>query len=702
MKKHFVYLTIVFFCSLSYLSVGQQQSNVLKSLQEIQGLPVKERLQATADLITDAAITSSGDELYEYLEEGIQTAREESLTEELAQLLFDKGVYLVLKEAKTYEALTAYQEALDIFRRTGNDEMQVIIARFMGNIYKDRGRLKEALTYYLSALKEAEKIGDKTQQARSLGSIGLIYKNQEKYTTALEYFEKALTALDGQDDKQAVAITYNNMGTCESKLGNHGKALEFFNKALEMDKQNGDEYGVAYDHFAIAEVYSKQGKYNEALKNISTGTKLFQKFDDTASLLACRILQSQIYRGIGLNDKSLALLKIAADSAELLGMRPLLKQAYEETYKVYEELGATAQAYTYYKKYINIKDSIASLEVSASIDKLQNEYNAEKRAKEIDRLRIEAALNQAEIDQQKQLAIFTAFGIGLLLILLVVIYGRYRIKQQANEDLEAHQKIIEDSNEKMMGSIRYGSRIQNALVKASESLEIAFPDSFILLKPKDVVTGDFYWYVNRGDEQIIAAIDCTGHGVPGAFMTVFGYSLLNKIVNNDGVTEPSQILALLGIEVMNLFQTQEEDQVIQDGMDMALVKINQREKKLYFAGASRPMILQNAKGQQLIKGDRIGLGGTKLMERGKPFTTFTYEYEKGDAFYIFSDGYADQFGGTSNKKFMSKNFRSLLNDIQGLPMKEQEQRLETVIQEWMEEGGEKQTDDMIVIGVSLP
>ncbi len=356
----------------------------------------------------------------------------------------------------------------------------------------------------------------------------------------------------------------------------------------------------------------------------------------------------------------------------------------------------TVLAYKYYKEFISVKDSITNSQISESIENLRNSFEVQQKAEQIEALEIEKAKER----KLKNLLLFVSiFGAIISLGFIFSMWNRYKIKQKANEELEEKNKLVASINEKMTGSIRYGRRIQKALLASGDQLSNRFPESFIFLKPKDIVTGDFYWYADRGDEQIIAAIDCTGHGVPGAFMTVFGYSLLNKIVNNDKITEPSEILEALGLEVMRLFQTKDEGQIIQDGMDMALVKINRATKELQYAGANRPMVLHTKDGQQYVREDKVGLGGKTMIQRGKSFNTHTHNYETGDTFYIFSDGFQDQFGRPEGRKFMSKRFRTLLDDIQPLSMRAQEEELNKVLRDWM--GEEKQTDDMIVIGVRL-
>ena len=683
---------------------AQNSQVIFDSLERIREQSVDQYLNDVENFVDEQTIAVLGDSTGILLKEAIRTARSRSKERELAGLLVDMGTFQVIRESNTYQALNSYQEALDLYQELGDVAEQVSVGRLIGNIYKDKGRLEQAISYYLEALKNAEELGDRSEQARSLGSIGLIHRNQEKNTEALEYFQKALDILqsmpEGEKDWNAIATTYSNMGACESDLGDYDQGIGYFEKALEIDRNQDNDYGVAFDQFSIAESFLHVGKYEEGLKRVNQAIEIFNEFEDAAGLISCELIQGQLYHEIGQSAKALELLQTATEQAQQLEMLPLVKNGYEHLYQTFEDLNNTPKAYKYYRKYIAAKDSIASAEVASSIDKLKSEYDAEKKAIEIKQLRAQARLKQTQIDKQEQFTALIIVGIILLLLLLGVIYGRYQIKQEANKELEQKQKIIEKSNEKITASIRYGSRIQNALITASAPMEQSLPDSFTFLKPRDIVTGDFYWYVNRGDEQILAAIDCTGHGVPGAFMTVFGYSLLNKIVNNDGVEEPSQILALLGLEVMKLFQTQDEDQVIQDGMDMALVKVNQSEKKLYFAGANRPLLLHNKEGQHRIKGDRVGLGGTNMMERGKPFNTFEYDYEPGDTFYVFSDGFPDQFGGPEGRKFMSKKFRELLKDIQHLSMNAQRKKLDLVLSEW--KGDKSQTDDIIVIGVRLP
>ncbi|MGB0524720.1 MAG: tetratricopeptide repeat protein [Flammeovirgaceae bacterium] len=702
------YLIFFFFFSLLTHLNGQSIEEIEAKISEVQGDKKAKTILSLLDDNFGTYVTEDSAKTHQYILTAIELARQSNNQEILADAYLNLSQFYEYYPGFDTNELEAALKSLEIFNSINNEAQIGRLSVIIGNIYKDQGNLPDALKYYLDAKPIFEKTGDKQYEAIVLGSIGLIYLNENKYNSALDYFQEALDilladSLENNRSYEEIAITYTNMGRCEAELGNYNKAMDYFIRAKKIDEDMEDDYGVAFDYFAIAEVLEKQNSNHSALKYVTSAIERFEEVGDNSSIIACRILEGKLYRKMRLYDQALEQLTQAVQQAKHDNTKPFEREGYEELSKLYEVMGDIPKAFETYKQYIAVKDSITSSEVSAAIEKLRNSYEVKEKAKENERLQKEIINEQLRREEEKnkrnQLTAFSLIGGVLLITLLLVIFSRYKLKQKANDELEQKNKIIAYSNEKITGSIRYGRRIQKALLAAGEPIELAFPDSFVFLKPKDIVSGDFFWYVNRGEEQIIAAIDCTGHGVPGAFMTVFGYSLLNKIVNGDGVTDPSQILALLGLEVMKLFQTKEEDQIIQDGMDMALCKIDQKNKQLHFAGANRPLLLYNKEGQHYIKGDKVGLGGKIMLERGKPFNTHTFNYETDDTFYIFSDGYQDQFGGPDGKKFMSKRFRKYLADIQPYSMQDQAHMLETHIQEWMI--NEKQTDDMIIIGIRL-
>jgi serine phosphatase RsbU (regulator of sigma subunit) len=253
---------------------------------------------------------------------------------------------------------------------------------------------------------------------------------------------------------------------------------------------------------------------------------------------------------------------------------------------------------------------------------------------------------------------------------------------------------IEEKNRDITASIRYAERIQRAMLPREDS----FHDTFVLYMPKDIVSGDFYWMYDNGDLQFIAACDCTGHGVPGAFMSIIGHNSLNKVVREYGIIRPGAILDQLNIEVVKALM-QRHEETINDGMDLALIAFNRKKFTLEFAGAYNPLYVVR-KGELLTyKGDRFPIGMSWAQSK-KTFENQIINVQPGDMLYMSSDGYADQFGTREGKKYKSGNVKKLLTEIWDLPVNEQRDRLKKEIMEW--KGNLPQVDDIMLIGTRIP
>ena len=265
-----------------------------------------------------------------------------------------------------------------------------------------------------------------------------------------------------------------------------------------------------------------------------------------------------------------------------------------------------------------------------------------------------------------------------------------------NDTLTETLETIEEQRDEILSSIQYAQRIQASILPRDDYFQKLLSEHFILFKPRDVVSGDFYWLAESNSKIVLTAVDCTGHGVPGAFMSMVGNDLLNAIVKDKHISKANEILTQLHKNVRLALQ-QKETQT-NDGMDMALVSIDLKNKILEFAGAKNPLIyIQNGELHQ-IKGDIMGIGGVQ-QERERVFTAHEIDISKPTTFYLFSDGYQDQFGGKKGRKFMTKRFRELLFDIHKKPMQEQKSILETTLKDWR--GKEEQVDDILVIGVKI-
>ncbi|MFI5164173.1 MAG: SpoIIE family protein phosphatase [Bacteroidia bacterium] len=277
----------------------------------------------------------------------------------------------------------------------------------------------------------------------------------------------------------------------------------------------------------------------------------------------------------------------------------------------------------------------------------------------------------------------------------ILIYARdIRERLRMEKDIRDKNKIIEEKNKDITDSINYAKRIQKAILSGKEEMKNIFPDSFILFKPKDIVSGDFYWFSHRGNTIFIAAADCTGHGVPGGFMSMVANSFLNEIVNEKNIHEPDKILNALREKIIKALRQKDEVMETKDGLDIALCSV--RENILQFSGANNPVwLIRNGELKELSP-DKQPIG---LHPNPKPFTIQSEPLQKGDVIYLFSDGYADQFGGPKKKKFMYRNFSGLILSVHRKTMDEQKKDLDKAIEDW--KGNLEQIDDILVIGIRI-
>lgn len=304
-------------------------------------------------------------------------------------------------------------------------------------------------------------------------------------------------------------------------------------------------------------------------------------------------------------------------------------------------------------------------------------------------------LQDSKILIQEQLLFVSIFTLVLVLILLLVVYKYYKEKKKT-------YTLLETTNRNVFDSISYARRIQQSILTEEKEIKRYLPDSFIYYKPKDIVSGDFYWFSHHDEKLIIAAIDCTGHGVPGAFMSLIGNTLLHEIIMEKQLFDPGLILKHLNRGVLKALHQNKEDAICRDGMEMSLCVIDKGQNTIQYAGAKNPVYIVNNKVLSIIKANIQSIGGRNLLSNKEPnveFLTHTIPLQKDTCIYLFSDGYMDQFGGDLNTKFNNARFRQLLLNIQHLDMEKQKERLDETFQVWKGKG--QQIDDILVIGIRL-
>ena len=571
---------------------------------------------------------------------------------------------------------------------------------WLGYLYEKKGNTPLALEYNHKSLDLTIKIKDKKSEATILNNIGLIYQNKQDYDLAMEYFFKSLDIRKEIDDKGGIALAYINIGHYYKNHDDINIGLEYFSKALKSYTELGDERGKSYAYNNIGIIYEKKNEFKTALEYYNKSLTIGEETQDINGIIysLIQISSINIIQGdlITAEQNSLRSLQLAKE----IGYVKEIKISAIKLLTIYEKMGKGMQALEMHKLYITMRDSLNNQATQKALAQQQAKYEYENQ-KAIDDLQYEKqiALEKEAKSRQKVITYFIASGLALVVVFLVFVFNRLRITKQQKKTIEnqkqivEHQKAeVEEAHQEIQDSIAYAKRIQSAILPPIKLVKEYLKESFILYKPKDVVAGDFYWLEHKDNKVLFAAADCTGHGVPGAMVSVVCNNALNRSVREHGLIEPGEILTKTREIVIQEFEKSEED--VKDGMDIALCSLE--GKKLKYAGAHNPLwIIRNG---EIIetKANKQPIG---QFDNPEPYTTYSFDLEQGDSIYIFSDGYVDQFGGEKGKKFKPRAFRELLLSIQSKPMDEQKTIIDEAFETWRDDL--EQVDDVCVIGVRV-
>ncbi len=662
-----------------------------------------------------------------------------------------------------------FTKAEKYYLKTKNNEKLSEIYKNIGFAYETDGDYGNAGKFYLKALKTIETLNNNIELARILNNIGSVYFKQEQYTGALKYWNRALIKVKQLNYDKGISILLMNIGNVYLAKYNKNDSTSFhylddaethYSNSLEIAQQTNDSSTIYL-------VYNNIGNLYKTKKDISKSLLFYKKALRIANKLNNSFNQVEVLSNIGdifsdnkKYNKAIESLKKAEKIALENKYYSLLENIYFNYSYAYERLNNFKNAYSYQNKYVNLRDSLKNDDIAKSFAKNEKKYNYEKREKENEKLKITNQLQEEKNTKQRLFLIASIVGLLLLSFLAIAILRGYRQKRRANELLEKQKTQILDKNTELVHlneeislqrdeieaqrdlvstqknqiehihtevthSIKYAQRIQTSILPKKQILDNNFTDSFILFKPKDVVSGDFYWFTQMDDITIATAADCTGHGVPGAFMSMLGVSFLKEIVNKEYITNTGLILKKLRKEIINALQQKGETGEQKDGMDMALIAFNHKTKILQFSGANNPVYIvsdelnilsegtevktflneNNEKGKNLyeIKPDKMPIAIYLKMDK---FKTHEIQLKGGDMVYMSSDGYADQFGGPKGKKLKYKPFKRLLLENSCKNLEFQHNELDKYIENWKaytDENGEiyEQVDDICVVGLKI-
>jgi serine phosphatase RsbU (regulator of sigma subunit) len=596
-------------------------------------------------------------------------------------------------------------KAIELSGKLGYVKGKAYAYNSLGDAFWYHADYIKAQDNYFKAYRINDSLKDQEGIANSLYNIGWIICLQQKNGKEIGYLYRSLAIYEKLGDVSGVTKLCNALGGyfgekhATSKLKpDFDSSLSYYNKAISFLKANGitkQSYGIFYG--SMGDLMAQLGDYKSAKYYGDTYLDLIRKNGDSATYYVSLASVANYELHLGNTDKAISMYEEAKEFAEKNDVKNVQQVVYDGLYECYETKGDVPNAFIYYKKAKIMQDTLNKQLFSASITDIQNSFEIEKREASIKQLQQANEIQELKAKQNK----FILLGVGIVLMIIMVIayllYKRNQEKYAANLLLQEQNAIISQKKQEIEQSIQYAKGIQNALLPSIKEIKSVFPEGFIYYQPKDVVSGDFYWFHKLGDHFYLVAADCTGHGVPGALMSIVSMDKIGQGIFEKKLSEPKDILRFLNVEIKNSLKQHDDESKQRDGLDLALIRINIKTARVDFSAANRPLYIVSAGKITEYKADKVAIAGFTPDEHD--FKQISLEMKKGDCLYMSTDGYADQFGGTESKKFMTRNFKSLLEKIHNLDMNSQERELINSHLTW--KGNYEQVDDILVVGIKV-
>ncbi|HWY13159.1 MAG TPA: tetratricopeptide repeat protein [Bacteroidia bacterium] len=659
---------LLIICGMFFLCEAQAQNRKTDSLVQLLKTQ-KEDTNRINTLIQISRAIRKADPVgaMNYISEGLTLSEKLGSKKGIVKFNTIKGnVYSVT--GKNDSALICYNLALKLAEEINSKVVMCTINNNIGLIYFNRGDYNKSLEYTKKVLEESSKTGEKLLHARALSNIASCYEQTKDYKTAIDFNLEGIKEFEAIHEK-GISYIYGNTANLYSLVNDQVKAESYANKALDISLEEGDKMIESLSYNVLAAINNKKGNYAKA-----------EKYAKKANVLSKEIQSKEF-----------------------------MKLDYQLLSEIFENKHDYKTALEYHKLFSGIQDSLYNDENLKQVMQMQQLFETEKKEKEIFLLTKEKQLQEVELEKKaeqlnknKIVTYSIAGGSLLVFLLLVVVYSRYQLKQKANKQLEEQKKEIIGQrdeislkNKEITDSINYAKKIQDALLPSREQLSALFPESFVLHLPKDIVSGDFFWIEVKEGQKMIAVADCTGHGVPGGFMSVLGMEKLYEAAQS--CNGPAQMLKYLNVFIKKALQQNNEEANSRDGMDIILCSIDESSQTLNYSGANRPLWIVEQQKITEISPDKTAIGGHTSGEY--EFKSNEIKLNKGSMVYLFSDGFADQFGGENKKKLMTKRFKELIVKASALPIKDQEKFFNKYFNEW--KGALEQIDDVLVIGFTV-
>ena len=612
-----------------------------------------------------------------------------------------------------------YNRGLFLANKNDYNDVKGMIYNGYGVYHKDISNYDTALVFLHQAVKISESISDLSMLNKCYNNIGIIHYHLGNYDKALFYYKKSLEIRQNIGYTADVALVYNNIGIIYYFKGDINLSIEYFKKALEIYRKEGNLRQIALPLYNIAELYGEQKKYHLAINYLREVYSIENKLNDTQGKSNTLLLIGSFQSKLGQYDKAIENQFKGMNVLRELGAKKDLSEAYAMISETYELAKEYKKSLKYFQKYSNLRDSIINGEKLKLLTEVETKFETEKKEQQILLQETKISEQKAKV-KKKNIQIVAFIAVSFLLLLLVfAAYRSYKNKKRANvilanqkeeiesqrDEIEAQRNMVQNQKERIefqqkeiKDSIRYAQRIQSAILPPDDYLNKILSGHFIINMPRDIVGGDFYWVNRKGNKLFMAVADCTGHGVPGGFMSMMGVSFLNEMLNEPKTFHTNQILELLRKYVIDSLHQTSESGSMKDGMDISLCIYDTIKKTIEFSGAFSTLYLYHGDELIEIRGDKMPIGFYR-SKSDAPFTKHTIEIKKDTMIYMFTDGYIDQFGGVRGEKFKTDNLKSLLQVIYNKPIEDQKEILYDNHILW--KGIYDQIDDILIMGIKL-
>lgn len=581
----------------------------------------------------------------------------------------------------------------------------------VGLLYDQDGNILVALEWYLAALELHRELKSYKDMAATLNNIAVIYSVTNEYERSLEYHQQSFEARKKVNDTRGMGVTYINIGSTLENMGKPFEALEYYEKALEISLENGYTRNMAMSYEKIGNLYLEQELYVKALDYYQMALEQWTINDSYVGMASANNSIAEALQALDRGDEAIEYAEKGYSIAKELGFPVDIQHSSKTMSFVLRRKGEYKRALEFYDEYVEMREILRNEQTDKEVLRKSMAYEHERQA-------LTDSLEFAKLQEVNELKIktqqtenYALYGGVLLLIIILIIAIRSFIQKKKDNALINAQKIeverqkneieeqhilLETHMQEISDSISYAQRIQNAILPSRDSLNENLGNGFVLYLPKDVVSGDFYWMETSGDDILFAAADCTGHGVPGAMVSVVCNNALKRCIHEYQLVNPKYILEKSRELVIDAFK--DKEMTVKDGMDISLCRWNKKENIVEWAGANNPLYILRSDSEDIdiIPANKQPIGWYNVE---RPFDVHRLDLKKGDQIYLFTDGYADQFGGPKGKKLKHSRFQEEILRSRNWSMEDQQKHLEQYFYDWM--GEIDQIDDVCVIGVRV-